>query len=311
MLFSVVIPAYNAEKFIKRGINSVLNQCFTDFEVIVINDGSRDNTYECAKSIDDERVIVIDKKNEGVSVARNTGIQNARGEYICFLDADDEYLPEHLSTLADAIERYNDKAFFSTRFCISMMDDNNKIVMPKVTGKTAYYDNVIEEIFRFSELIWTGCVCMRKEMFDRYGMFEPGIKLGEDTDMWRRIYVHTGLVSIDAVTVKRNRDGSEATRQYTRSFEVDPLNRVPMFLQDETIADNVKESLKTELELRKLSVARSYLLVGEKRKAKQQMKELNRERIPTKRLLVTQLCFVVPSFVIRGILRLKNRGLYE
>lgn len=311
MKFSVIIPAYNAANFIQRSVRSVLNQTFSDFEIIVVNDGSKDATYEKAVSISDARLIVIDKQNEGVSVARNTGIQAARGEYICFLDADDEYLPEHLAILADSIEEHKDKAFFSTRFCMSMMADNEKIDMPTVTGETAYYDNVIEEIFRFSELIWTGCVCIRKEMFNKYGMFEPGVRLGEDTDMWKRVYVHTGLVAIDVVSIKRNRDGSEATKQYIRSFEADPLHRMPMFLNDDTIADNVKESLKTEHELQKLSVVRSYLFTGDKTKAKAQMQLLNKERISRKRLFITLLCFVVPSFVIRGIIRFKNRGLYE
>lgn len=311
MRFSVIIPAYNAVNFIQRSIQSVLSQTFSDFEIIVVNDGSKDATYEKASSISDERLIVIDKKNEGVSVARNTGIQSARGEYICFLDADDEYLSEHLSTLDEVIEKNKDKGFFSTRFCISMINDNKKIAMPNVSGKIFYYDNVIEEIFRFPELIWTGCVCIRKEMFDRYGVFEPGVRRGEDTDMWRRVYLHTGLVSIDVVTVKRNRDGSEATKQYTRSFEVDPLDRMPMFLNDDTIADDIKESLKTEIEFQKLSVVRSYLLVGDKKKARKQMMTLNKQRIPKKRLFITRLCFIIPSFVIRGIIRLKNRGLYE
>lgn len=311
MKFSVIIPAYNAENFIQRSVRSVLRQTFSDFEIIVVNDGSNDTTYQKVSSISDERLIVIDKKNEGVSVARNEGIQRAQGEYICFLDADDEFYPNHLSALAEAIEKYKDRAFFSTRFCVSMMDDNEKIDMPAVTGKIVYYDNIIEELFRFFELIWTGCVCIRKEMFDKYGMFEPGIRLGEDTDMWERVYVHTGLVAIDTVTVKRNRDYSEATKRYTRSFEVDPLNRMPMFLNDETIADSVKESLKTEHELQRLSVVRSYLFSGDKKKAKEQMKLLSRERIPRKRLFITQLCFVIPSFVIRGIIRFKNRGLYE
>lgn len=311
MKFSVIIPAYNAEIFIERSIRSVLSQTFSDFEIIVINDGSKDTTYEKAISITDERLVVINKTNEGVSTARNAGIQVARGEYICFLDADDEYLPEHLTVLADNIKEYKNKDFFSTRFCISMMNVSDNIAMPAVTGKTDYYDNVVERTLHFSELIWTGCVCIRKAMFDEYGMFEPGIKLGEDTDMWKRIYVHTGLVAIDMVTVKRNRDGSEATKQYTRSFEVDPLNRMSMFLNDNTITDSVKESLKTEYELQKLSVVRSYLFSGDKKEAKKQMGLLNKKRIPVKRMVVTKLCFAMPSFIIRGFIRFKNRGLYE
>ena len=138
MLFSVIIPAYNADKFIKRSIASVLNQTFTDFELIFDNDGSNDMTGEYARSFEDKRLFVIDKENEGVSVARNTGISLAKGEFICFLDADDEYLPEHLSTLSDAIKDNIVNDFFVTRFNVSMIYDNNKTSNPKVTNKTYF-----------------------------------------------------------------------------------------------------------------------------------------------------------------------------
>ena len=243
MRFSVVIPAYNAEKFINRSVESVLKQKFCDFEIIVVNDGSKDNTLRCLNEINEDRLIVIDKPNEGVSVARNAGIQKAKGDFVCFLDADDEYLTNHLEMLSETIYTHNDKSFFATRFCISMRNDSNKIDTPNTTEKTTYYENVVEELLRNTELIWTGCVCIRRNMFDLYGMFEPGVKLSEDTDMWRRVYVHTGAVCIDSVTVKRNRDGSEATKNYIRRYEADPLNRMPIFLNDSNISKCVKKSL--------------------------------------------------------------------
>ncbi len=311
MLFSVVIPAYHAERFIQRSICSVLNQTFSDFEVIVINDGSKDGTSQKAREMTDERVRVIDQENGGVSVARNTGILNAKGDYICFLDADDEFLPDHLSILAEAIGEYVERGFFATRFCLSMIEDNDKVVSPEVSGKTVFYENVVEVLFQNSELIWTGCVCIRRDMFDRYGMFEPGVKLGEDTDMWRRVYLREGAVCVDRVTVKRNRDGSEATRQYTRSFQADPLNRMPHYFADDSILPQVKESLRTEWEWTKLQVVRSHLFVGEKKIARIKWKEIDFRRIPWKRRMITMLCFCIPSALIRAAIRWKNRGLYE
>lgn len=311
MLFSVIIPAYNAENFIKRSINSVLNQTYTDFELIIVNDGSTDKTVEYAKAFNDNRIIVIDKINEGVSIARNTGINIAKGEFICFLDADDEYLPEHLSVLSEAIKKNKNRVFFASRFCISLMSDSEKVVVPNVNENTVYYENVIEKFFYNPELLWTGCVCIKRTMFERYGMFEPGVKLGEDTDMWRRVYIHTGVVCINVVTVKRNRDGSEATRQYTRLFNADPLNRMPVFLNDTTIPSNVKSSLKKLYEFTKLQVVRSYLYIGDKRNAINQLKLIDKSKIPKKRLLITILCFFIPSCIIRYIIKIRNKGLYE
>ena len=95
-MFSVIIPAYNAEAFIRNSICSVLAQTVEDFEIVVVDDGSIDHTAAKIKSIDDFRIRYIYQENAGVSAARNTGIQNARGEYICFLDADDLWKQNHL-----------------------------------------------------------------------------------------------------------------------------------------------------------------------------------------------------------------------
>ncbi len=311
MLFSVVIPAYNAEKFIHRSIGSVLGQTFDDFEVVVVNDGSRDATWERIGEITDPRVHAVSQENGGVSVARNTGIMHAKGDYVCFLDADDEYLPDHLKIFATLIERYPTRGFFASNFCVSDIDDAEKVTMPECTGEVFVYENVVEQILIQSELICTGCVCIRRELFEKYGMFVPGVKLGEDTDMWRRVYVHTGLVFSDRATFKCNRDGSAATRSYSRRFEVDPLGRLPQFLADPEISDAVKESLKTEHEMVKTQVVRSYLFVGDRKSARELMRTVDRTRIPKRRWQITRLCFWIPSFVIRAALKFKNRGLYR
>ncbi|QRN85485.1 glycosyltransferase [Clostridia bacterium] len=311
MHFSIITPAYNAEKFIVRGIESVLNQTFDDFELIVVDDGSNDQTLERLKTINDERLVVISQSNKGVSVARNTGISHARGEFICFLDADDEYRPNHLEHLAGLITKNPSRNFFATRFCVSLRTNSNGIVMPHTTGEVTYYEDAVRWTLKDNKKIWTGCVCIRRKMFEKYGVFEPGVKLGEDIDMWRRVYAHTGVVYSDMVTVQRNRDGSEATKDYTRKYEVDPLNRMPMFLRDDTISDNIKESLKTKYEFTKLQVVRSYLVDGKKKKARQKMGEVDISRIPRKRLMITYFCFCIPSRTIRWYINRKNRGIYE
>lgn len=311
MLFSVIIPAYNAEKFIKRSIDSVLKQSFQDFEIIVINDGSMDSTLEILYQISDERLKIIDTSNGGVSKARNLGIEHARGEYICFLDSDDEFLPSHLEHLNNLIVKYPSKSFFATRFCMTTRNDVSEVNIPKITGKIEFYEDAVSKILMCSEMIWTGCVCIRRKMFEKYGMFEIGVKLGEDTDMWKRVYVHTGVVFSDNITVKRNRDGSEATKNYIRSFKLDPLNRIGMFLEDETISEDVKRSLLIEYEYTKLSIVRSYLLIGDKKNAKIEIDKIDKKMIPYRRWLITKLCFILPSCLIRLVMKIKNRKIYD
>ncbi|MBK9421154.1 MAG: glycosyltransferase family 2 protein [Flavobacteriales bacterium] len=94
---SVIIPAYNAERWLPEAVHSVLAQSHSDLELIIVNDGSTDNTLRMAYSFADPRIVVVDQANAGVSAARNAGIATARGEYIAFLDADDAMLPENLA----------------------------------------------------------------------------------------------------------------------------------------------------------------------------------------------------------------------
>ncbi len=93
-IISVVIPAYNSEKTIRATIESVLQQSFKDFELIVIDDGSQDSTYQVVSSFSDSRVRVFSYPNAGVSASRNRGITKANGEFIAFLDADDLWTPD-------------------------------------------------------------------------------------------------------------------------------------------------------------------------------------------------------------------------
>ncbi|MBP3763634.1 MAG: glycosyltransferase family 2 protein [Bacteroidales bacterium] len=102
MTFSVIIPAYNASRYIERCIESVKTQVFTDFECIIVNDGSTDSTLEVCRPLiaNDSRFILIDSENEGVSSARNKGLERALGEYVLFVDADDWVEPSWLQELS-------------------------------------------------------------------------------------------------------------------------------------------------------------------------------------------------------------------
>lgn len=102
-LVSVVIPAYNVEKFISQTLDSILSQTYSHWEAIVVNDGSTDWTEEIAKSFQDIRITVISQKNSGVSAARNRGLQYVKGEFVCFFDADDLMMPEFLEVRVDIL----------------------------------------------------------------------------------------------------------------------------------------------------------------------------------------------------------------
>lgn len=103
-LISVIIPAYNAQKTIYRCLESILNQTYRNIEAIVVNDGSSDDTENICRQFEDERVRIVNQKNQGVSQARNTGIALAQGKYICFVDSDDYLMECHIETMYKAME---------------------------------------------------------------------------------------------------------------------------------------------------------------------------------------------------------------
>lgn len=106
-LISVIIPMYNASRFIKKCITSILNQTYKNFELLIINDGSTDNSLEICNKFNDKRIKIINQENAGCEYARLTGIQQSKGEYICFVDADDWIAKNYLETLITPAQKYN------------------------------------------------------------------------------------------------------------------------------------------------------------------------------------------------------------
>ena len=309
MLFSVIIPAYNAEKFIERSYKSVINQSCDDFEIIIINDGSIDSTDNVIKTFNDNRLKYISKKNEGVSVARNVGINIATGEYICFLDADDEYYCNHLEILKNAIFQYPDCEIFATMNSTKLL--SGKVI--SVPEKNDYYvsKDAVIDLLKGKIKVWTGCMCIKKSAFNKYGLFMIGIKHGEDRDMWERIYVHGYLVYIRSITVQRNRDGSELTRLYNRNWsDIDWNLRLKKYLKDKNISQKIKKSLIISNEWHKLSNVRTNLIFGRKKDAYYLYKSIRKEVIPFTRKASTLLSFLVPNYILKVVIIKRNKDYF-
>ena len=118
--YSVVIPLYNKAEYIERTLKSVLTQSFQNFEVIVVDDGSTDDSLRAARQAASGKVRIIAQKNQGTAVARNTGIEHAAGEYIAFLDADDEWKRNYLETIDTLTERYRSSLEERPTGCVMM-----------------------------------------------------------------------------------------------------------------------------------------------------------------------------------------------
>lgn len=182
-LISIIVPVYNAEKTIKKCIDSILAQTYKAFELILINDGSKDNSLNILKEYEalDERVIVISQENSGVSVTRNKGINEAKGEYIVFVDSDDYIEESSLEILANETESNDKLDMVISGFCI-IKDNNDKFINTISENKT--FDNLDfllnERLFKFISTPW-GKIYKTKIIKDNNIRFNEAISLGEDT----------------------------------------------------------------------------------------------------------------------------------
>ena len=305
------MPVYNSERCILRSVKSVLNQTFRNFELIVVDDCSTDSSLCLVKSFNDSRIRIISKpNNSGVSSSRNIGIKSANGDYICFLDSDDEYYPNHLQVLLEAINKY--PYVYSLTTMNSTLLLSGKLVTPKCDQSFYLSKNPVKDVLINRIKVWTGCMCIKSIAFREYGFFCEGIKHGEDRDMWERVYVHRPIVYVKQVTVQRNRDASEATKIFDRNWtEIDKKERLDQYLADPTISDQTKESLITSYEWFRLSNVRTLLLNGNKAKAFEEYKNIDKKRLPVKRKVSTFFCFFVPSSILRRIMKKRNEGYYQ
>ena len=186
--FSVIMPLYNKERYLKKAIESVIAQTYRDFELIIIDDGSTDNSLEVVRGlkIEDRRLKILTQSNSGVAVARNNGVAASEGEYMCFLDADDWWETNFLEEMDRLITEYPEAGLCATNY-IYYKPGKTHVALSLPRGyldyPKAYYEGS-------SMPVWTGATCMPRKVFDEMGGFPLGIKLGEDFLLWAKIALH-------------------------------------------------------------------------------------------------------------------------
>jgi glycosyltransferase involved in cell wall biosynthesis len=185
MKFSIIIPLYNKQNYIVKTLESVLSQSYKDFEVIVVNDGSSDNSLQEALSVSDSRIRVINKENGGVSSARNLGIHEAKNEWICFLDADDIMYPNCLEEYFCLHTEFPNISVLCASVDISIKQYPS---LPKRYIVSNYYKaNIYSEMRTGMSLLCTDCICIHKTCFESVGLFNPRFTHGEDLNLWDRL----------------------------------------------------------------------------------------------------------------------------
>ena len=192
MNFSVVIPLYNKAPYVAKAIQSVLAQSFTDYELLIVDDGSKDDSAEIAAKVIEGRsnCYLIKQENAGVSMARNNGVAASHGEYLCFLDADDWWCPIFLEEMAKFVEEFPDAGIYGSNYTI-VNEAKHKTRVAEIGVDNGFEKGYINYCQVYAKTmympLWTGAVCIPRKVFEEMQGFPKGIKLGEDFLLWIRI----------------------------------------------------------------------------------------------------------------------------
>lgn len=193
--FTVIIPLYNKENYVENALKSILNQTFNDFEVLIVNDCSTDSSVSKIEPYLSEKVILIHhEKNKGLSATRNTGIKNAKADYVTYLDADDLWKPTFLETIHRLITNFPEAKIYGTNYeeiygdKIQKPYNNSDTLADNFEGIIDFFKiNIKQGIYNH------GSVCFHKSVFDRVGFYDETLTFSEDIDFNIRANYHFKL----------------------------------------------------------------------------------------------------------------------
>lgn len=299
--FSIIIPLYNKEKAIENTLKSVFHQSFTDYEVLVINDGSTDISEEKVKSFSDERLRLISSENRGVSQARNLGISESKGKLIAFLDADDYWFPNHLQSLFQLYQNFPEAGLLATNYQFYYSD--KKIIQPVFEGiPIEKWSGIVPDFFHSSmkyRIAWTSAVAVPKKVLYDIGNFDENITFGagEDTDLWIRIALKYSVafdneVSANYLMESENRISLRKTVE--RKFST-----LDKFSNEE----QSNSSLKKYLDLYRAEFAIKHKLAGDKKSFHFYKNTISKENLHWK----TKLLFQLPIPFLQILYALKKK----
>jgi len=285
VFFSIIIPVYNKEKHIKATLDSVFNQSYKNFEVLIVNDGSTDRSMEIVSTIKDDRIQIINKANEGVSKARNFGIQTAKKDYIALLDADDTWHPNHLENLNDLIKNFPDCGLFCTAYETSYY--NKKIVKGRYLRIGDGFFGIVPNYFEnclVDSIAWTSAVAIPRLIFEKYGYFDVDLGSGQDTEFWIRIALQEKVAFSSKISARKiiSDDGNHLSLSKKRKDRLKILERFKE-------AEKINYSLKKYMDINRFSIALERKINGDIENFKAIIQDIELSNLNTKQRFLLKL----------------------
>lgn len=256
-MFSVIIPLYNKAPYVAKAIESVLGQTYRDFEVIVIDDGSTDQSLEVAKTFENKSITIISQPNSGVSTARNNGVKLAKHPYICFLDADDWWHPTFLEEMKRLITDFPDAGIYGSGYYI--VKNGQERIAP-IGVPQGFERGIIDYCEVYAKTLCMPLtsisVVIPKHIFDEEEGFKSQLKFGEDFDLWIRIALKHKVILVNKPLAYYNQDVDVNNRGVAVHKTYSPVNHFIFNL--DYLYDNEKNNHRLKILLDKLRV---YILL--------------------------------------------------
>ncbi len=291
--FSVVIPVYNKESFVKKTIESALSQSFEDFEIIIVNDGSTDQSLNILESFKDARIKIFTINNSGASSARNFGIEKSSGKFIAFLDADDYWYPDFLKSMSFSIEKFHDIKIHAAAIEV---DTGKKIIASSYSIDQSKDIQVVDyfESSQKESSICTSSAVFAKEVFEEIGNFDTSIKSGQDTDLWIRMGLKYKLAFTSKILARYIFDGKSLSKEKLYASK----------LNFEKFRELEKENsrLKMFLDLNRFSIAIKAKINDDYKVFLQLYSEIDKSKLPLKKYILLNL----PAAALKKLINLKK-----
>lgn len=286
MKFSVVMPLYNKAPYVAKAIGSVLAQSLTDYELVIMDDGSMDDSFAMAlQSMEGHpQCHIYRQANGGVSVARNNAVALSQGEYLCFLDADDWWEPTFLEEMSKMIEAFPDAGVYGTNYTI-VNETKRKTHVATVGVEQGFEGGYINYCQVYAKTLamplWTGAVCMPRQMFEEMGGFPKGIKLGEDFMLWIRVSLKYQVAFLNKPLSNYNQDVDAVNRGVGRLHnpEHHMLWNLGFLSEEEKTNPDYKQLIDN---LRTYSLLPYYLSKDYHEAAKQELEKVDWSKQPEK-----------------------------
>lgn len=306
ILFSVIIPLYNKEEHIFETIQHVLSQSITSFELIVVDDGSTDNGPSIVESIQDSRVRMIHQENAGVAAARNRGIRDSRGQYICFLDADDIWERDFLETAENLFRTFSQAEMVCPSYQVSYGD---RIVHPLWRSVNLEKDGYVEDFYEMATApFWicnSSCVAIKRDLLMKLEYWFPeGETVYEDFDLWIRLGSICKVAHSNKICVTYQRGTSDNARKAHTAkivYSATYMKTLAQLYDDPSLSANQREWIREIRDRRMVPYIFSLLLNNEKLRAKNELRIWNPCANYRKYKLGLEACSMVPCGMLKMI----------